>query len=286
MKLDLNFDELTKLKDWWIKVKNNFSIIETECTLTRNIAENACTKEQAQAYVAEFAGAVPEYAEAIGEFTQMYENNEDVLAVLNTITNNRYKYYEITDEGFSADTPEEDAVYMCKTAASGTPQEEEGMLINFSGNNGFQIWISGGGEGIYHRASGGEWEKGDTELREAVAELNERVNEIEAGKSEVVFGVYTGDGEAQKDIELGFYPAGVEVYAKNGNQGFEYGVPSCTYGGLALKGYGCERGKTAIEVTENGFRVFKYTDNDTIRTNIQNTVYYFKAYKTGQIMEV
>ena len=38
MKLDLNFSAMSRLRDWWKQVYNNFETIETECTTTREIA--------------------------------------------------------------------------------------------------------------------------------------------------------------------------------------------------------------------------------------------------------
>ena len=94
MKLDLNFSAMSRLRDWWKQVYNNFETIETECTTTREIAENACTKEQAQAYVAEFAQSSEEYMEAITAFKEIYENSGDSIEALEEIFGERVKQTE------------------------------------------------------------------------------------------------------------------------------------------------------------------------------------------------
>lgn len=95
-------------------------------------------------------------------------------------------------------------------------------------------------------------------------------------KTEVIFGTYTGDGTASRFINLGFTPVAVEVYDKLGRQGgASGGLNNYYYGGLALNGYPC---RDVIEVVENGFNVFFDRENKG-SSNVQGTVYYFKAYK-------
>ena len=62
----------------------------------------------------------------------------------------------------------------------------------------------------------------------AVDTLAEQV----AGKSELVTGSYTGDGEASRTIELGFSPKAVLLASGSGPINYT----SSRYGGLALEG--------------------------------------------------
>ena len=55
-------------------------------------------------------------------------------------------------------------------------------------------------------------------------------------ENSVVFGTYTGDGTAERFIELDFTPVAVEVYRKDGGQFNAWGTPHEYAGGLALKG--------------------------------------------------
>ena len=283
MKLDLNFNGLTKLKDWWQKVLSNFSIIETECTETRNIAENACTKEQAQAYVAEFAGSSEEYMEAIEAFTALYNQSGASLSALETLVGGRLPYTEETN--IDADAVTENGVYVCASGAQNTPTTG-GVLISFTDtlSDGFQMWFTSDGSGIYRRSTDGDWEKTD-------AELEDRVEALETTgtlKSEVIFGTYTGDGTENRTINLGFTPAAVEVYRSTGEQYATVGS-SGYFGGLAINGYPCG-GSTnkSVEVVTNGFKVSDGPYGSSIypRSNQDGLVYYFIAYKNGQIVEV
>lgn len=94
MKLDLNFTALTKLKDWWVQVQNNFRTIETECTATRTLAENACTPEQAQEYLAELVGSNAEYMAAITAFKDLYESSGNSTEALETLFGERVSLTE------------------------------------------------------------------------------------------------------------------------------------------------------------------------------------------------
>lgn len=284
MNLDLNFNGLTKLKDWWQKVLSNFSIIETECTETRNIAENACTKEQAQAYVAEFAGSSEEYMEAIEAFTALYNQSGASLSALEALVGGRLPYTEETS--LDADEVTENGVYVCASGAQNTPTAG-GVLISFTSvlSNGFQMWFTADGSGIYRRSTDGDWEKTD-------AELEDRVEALETAgtlKSEVVFGTYTGDGTASRTINLGFTPVAVIVYTNKGQQ-FWGQQTQHAMGGLALYGFPCQLGDEArpvIEITDGGFKVFLGSSGSPyIQTNNTVDTYYFIAYKNGTVVEV
>ena len=71
----------------------------------------------------------------------------------------------------------------------------------------------------------------------AVDTLAEQV----AGKSELVTGSYTGDGEASRTIELGFSPKAVLLASGSGPINYT----SSRYGGLALEG---GRGKHGLGI--------------------------------------
>ncbi len=282
MNLDLNFNGLTKLKDWWQKVLSNFSIIETECTETRNIAENACTKEQAQAYVAEFAGSSEEYMEAIEAFTALYNQSGASLSALEALVGARLPYTEETS--LDADEVTENGVYVCASGAQNTPTAG-GVLISFTSvlSNGFQMWFTADGSGIYRRSTDGDWEKTD-------AELEDRVEALETAgtlKSEVVFGTYTGDGTASRTINLGFTPVAVVVCDEMGRQYQSSGTRGI-FGGIAVTGHPCASSSTnkAIEIVENGFNVADNSEENPARTNQGRITYYFIAYKNGTVVEV
>lgn len=117
--------------------------------------------------------------------------------------------------------------------------------------------------------------------------------------TETVFGMYVGNGETERFIELGFTPIAVEVHRSDGAQGHNvnnYYAMSDIAGGLALNGYRCESRGKAIEVVEDGFNVFfndpnsgsDYTNYGV--TNSNGSIYYFKAYKsichTPSILEI
>ena len=282
MNLDLNFNGLTKLKDWWQKVLSNFSIIETECTETRNIAENACTKEQAQAYVAEFAGSSEEYMEAIEAFTALYNQSGASLSALEALVGARLPYTEETS--LDADEVTGNGVYVCASGAQNTPTAG-GVLISFTSvlSNGFQMWFTADGSGIYRRSTDGDWEKTD-------AELEDRVEALETAgtlKSEVVFGTYTGDGTASRTINLGFTPVAVVVCDEMGRQYQSSGTRGI-FGGIAVTGHPCASSSTnkAIEIVENGFNVADNSEENPARTNQGRITYYFIAYKNGTVVEV
>ena len=107
--------------------------------------------------------------------------------------------------------------------------------------------------------------------------------------TQILFGVYTGDGTAERFIDLGFTPTAIEVYLKDGKQSDE-STGTNHYGGLALNGFGCEiSSRQILEVVNNGFKVFyvdPLTTSNDILSNSSGKVYYFKAYKSGAIVEV
>ena len=103
--------------------------------------------------------------------------------------------------------------------------------------------------------------------------------------TQILFGVYTGNGVAERFINLGFTPTAVEVYRYDGYQGYS-SSRGFYFGGLAVNGYPCrvtESGKI-IEIVENGFKIFHASTNN-VGTNDNSTTFYFKVYKSGAIVE-
>lgn len=232
MQLDLNFNALTRLSEWWSKVKSNFEIIQTECTETRAIADNACTPEQAEEYLAELVNSNSEYMSAITAFKNLYEESGDSTAALEEIFGERVSMTE----------------------------------YNTHKNN----------TNIHHTHTN----------KSALDTLTDEKMAKWDSKSDVVFGVYTGDGTEERTINLGFKPTAVVVYNDEGRQ---HSTPSGSstfgYGGLALDGYPCDAGNgSVIEICNTGFKI-GYT-NSFKCSNYKNTTYYFIAYKNGEIMVI
>ena len=74
-----------------------------------------------------------------------------------------------------------------------------------------------------------------------------------AAKCEVLIGTYTGDGTAQRTIELGFQPKAVLVMSQSGQMLDDY----FCYGGIAFPEHDCiYSGYSAIKITSTGFQVF------------------------------
>lgn len=236
MKLDLNFDALTKLKDWWKTVKGNFEIIESDCTETRRLAKNACTPEQAEEYLAELVNSSPEYMEAITAFKSLYEESGSSTAALEELLGER-----VTLEEYNAHKSD---------------------------------------EGIHHT-------HGNKEILDGIT--SEQKGKWD-DKSDVVFGVYTGNGESERTIDLGFTPRAVAVYRKDGWQSAGRIGNSTDYsGGLALEGYDIVAyDSPVLSVCENGFKVYGKTISSVeyILSNKDGETYYFIAYKNGGIMVI
>lgn len=300
MNLDLNFSALTKLKDWWQQVKNNFSIIQSECNETRAIAENACTKEQAQAYVAEFAGSSAEYMAAIEAFTALYNQSGASLGALEELVGARVPYTEI--QNFDADDAAENGVYVCTSGTVNTPSES-GVLISFSDalTTGFQLWFPETGGGIYRREGAGAWAKTDAAMDERVTEL-ETAGAQSMQKSDIVFGTYTGNAPEEEErntaysqtINLGFTPKAVVVYRDGYYMYVSHNTYTTFFGGLALEGHPTdpnqEDGRHSVEIVTNGFKVLTYSPassstSDSFHANSYGDTYYFIAFKNGQIVE-
>lgn len=287
MKLDLNFSKLTKLRDWWKQVYNNFKIIETECSETRVIAESALTSQEAREYMTEFINSTPENMAAIEAFTALLEKHGDSTAALEEVFSDRLRYYA-HDSELDADLVTElyDGIHFCKSGTLNTPANGNGILLNFKGV--CQYWLSVDGK-VYSRQYGADWIKSDKTVNDRIYALNEELSSMQKAKSEILFGTYVGNGEEDRFINLGFTPVAVEVYRADGWQAADVmGGNRTISGGLALTGKPCVySGHTIVGITSGGFNVSLKSTTDTfIRSNSSNVVYYFIAFKNGEIMEV
>lgn len=114
-------------------------------------------------------------------------------------------------------------------------------------------------------------------------------SDIANADSGVVFGAYTGDGEASRFIDLGFTPVAVEIYRADGSQVSDGSGSSVNYsGGFALSGAPCYTlSYKLIEISGNGFTISNGRQSNSINFSINatNSVYYFKAYKNGEIVQ-
>lgn len=131
-----------------------------------------------------------------------------------------------------------------------------------------------------------------TWLNKSFKSVVEFVNNLKTKVDEsVLCGVYVGNGEAERTIELGFEPVAVVVYRYDGWQAV--GDPSFSgicCGGLALRKYPT-KSRTGSEYTdvisicEKGFKVSNVGASNASSwsavTNIDGLTYYFVAYKHG-----
>lgn len=273
MELNFNFNGLTKLREWWKIVLSNFKIIQEECNNTRKIAQNACTKEEAQGYVAEFAQSSPEYVEAINAFSQAYKAAGGSAQALDDLYGGRLL---IRDDISDADSVliSENGIYTNIT--QNVPDNKAPAVIIML--SGIEYILPNEGD-IMKRGKNHEW----INLHDG---LNEKIDEIRGDMgNQIVFGTYSGDGSEDRFIELGFTPRAVEVYTKAGCQFYDlYDGHESYSGGLALLENPCigAYNKTVLDIDENGFNVHYYThqsSNYTIGTNTNNTTYYYKAYR-------
>ena len=107
----------------------------------------------------------------------------------------------------------------------------------------------------------------------------EYVEDALAAKCEIVVGSYTGDGNATKNIDLGFRPKAVLVIENGGKVGY-YSGSQYTYGGLALPGKPVAiDGYNALVISSTGFIVYKHSGYDYIRINLSGSTYYYLAFK-------
>ena len=118
-------------------------------------------------------------------------------------------------------------------------------------------------------------------FRTVKTELKSLADKIIEVDGNVVFGTYTGDGQAIQQINLGFTPAAIIIYGSNYRDSNAF--MSYTNGALAFDGYA----STGIEIIENGFKV-KYehqNQNYAINLNAVGT-HAFIAYKKSDVVVV
>ena len=97
-----------------------------------------------------------------------------------------------------------------------------------------------------------------------------------AAKCEVLIGTYTGDGTAQRTIELGFQPKAVLLIS---SYAFVTMNPYC-YGGLATPAHPLLYQNTeSLAVTNSGFTVYqKQNGGYAAKTNADSLLYYYIAF--------
>lgn len=93
-----------------------------------------------------------------------------------------------------------------------------------------------------------------------------------------VVGTYTGNGEAERFIDLGFTPSAV-IVAQEGK--IEWYSSNSVQGGVALKNNSVSNSAgTAIEIIDNGFNVANIKGSTySVDTNQSNAIYYYIAFK-------
>ena len=279
MKLDLEFSGITKLKDWWKQVQSNFGIIETEVNKI-----DANMRDEVKAEVSSLVNSTNEYMEAIENFSNLYAQNGNSVDALEAVFGERLRYNKCTGLDADAVDGSVDAVYICSDGAVNVPYLTSGVLFNFANASvPFQVWVTH--DDIHMREVSGEWSSIHKPAQVLADNLRSEM------KSSIVFGKYTGNGEAEREIYLGFTPTAVEVYRCDGLQNSLHTGTSYHddhYGGLALKGQNCyDYDKPIIVVKEGGFKVYySISTSYCTCTNENNVNYYFKAYRDFEITEV
>lgn len=103
-----------------------------------------------------------------------------------------------------------------------------------------------------------QWNAEDKVLREEFNHDNAKIDEMLKTIPQLVFGTYTGDGQATRTIELGFTPSALYVVASDGMSFREYNGSSQFCGGLVFHGepaLDTFKKRMILEICENGFRV-------------------------------
>ena len=99
----------------------------------------------------------------------------------------------------------------------------------------------------------------------------------------IVTGTYTGDGQSEHFIDLGFTPKAVLVFRCDGLNYFQ-STHLYSYGGLALQEHPCVPDSNSstvkyITVEEGGFKVYAVHDaNCYARTNESGSCYHYIAF--------
>ena len=122
-----------------------------------------------------------------------------------------------------------------------------------------------------------QWEASDNFLRTDFNTDHQLIDGALADKAEVTAGTYTGDGTAQRTIELDRAPAAVLLFDQYGNANVSY----YAYGGLALEGHPCSKsGDPTITLTGSGFTVYyqQQTPSHFVATNYSGAVFHYLAF--------
>lgn len=92
----------------------------------------------------------------------------------------------------------------------------------------------------------------------------------------IVYGSYTGDGSAERIIDIGFTPSVVIIMHR---QGSTYYTNSADYtichGGIATKDMSC----SSFSIVDDGFKVFYGSRSGDPYTNGKNGIYIFLAFR-------
>lgn len=278
MKLNFNFNGLTKLKEWWQVILSNLKIIEAEVNSVQQTLKDSCTKTEAKQYIAELAGATPEYMAAIEAFSELYQQNSSSAAALEELSGKRLRYFahRETFDVNTALTEDIDSIHFCRNTTLNSADGENGILLSMPGY--IQIWYSTMGN-QYYRLSGGEWTPATNDMLSDIEKAKQDILALQTSKSEIVFGTYTGNGTTGRIINLGFKPVAVEIYRSDGYQAYYDAPLDKIFGGLVLRDN--PLGSSA-EIVENGFVLNDEKLN--YASGSFNYKYYFIAYKNGAIM--
>ena len=101
-----------------------------------------------------------------------------------------------------------------------------------------------------------------------ISSINSAISDLEA-RDRVMVGMYTGDGKATKDIELGLSPKAVLVESPHGMRS---GSGTGSYGGMATGQQNCHNGiHVIISTYYDGFQVWQ--ESGYAQLNVQNQIY-------------
>ena len=122
-----------------------------------------------------------------------------------------------------------------------------------------------------------QWEQSDRILMEDFNSDNQKIEaaleELETTKTRLVYGTYTGDGQATRVVNLGFTPLWILSFYSNGQTGYQ----GLSYGGLAFQDRPVQHGTgTSLEIVDGGIRV-GYDFPTSLNTNVNGYVYCYIA---------
>lgn len=126
-----------------------------------------------------------------------------------------------------------------------------------------------------------QWNAEDKVLREEFNRDNAKIDEMLKTIPQLVFGTYTGDGQATRTIELDFTPSALYVVASDGTPFRHIGGTSQHCGGLIFWGepaLDTFKKRAFLEICENGFRVAYNVDYSIyLCTNQPDEKYHYIA---------